>query len=56
MDVANALNAKGIKLIVYYAGLNGYQKEPKILAGLGDSFRGILVKKPRRLLKVEGND
>ena len=40
MDVADALNAKGIKLIVYYAGLNGYQKEPKILAGLGDTFRG----------------
>jgi hypothetical protein len=40
MDVANALNGKGIKLIVYYAGLNGYMKEPKILAGLQDTLRG----------------
>src|ERR1700688_4153757 len=40
MDVANALHAKGIKLIVYYAGLNGYMKEPKVLAGLKDTLRG----------------
>lgn len=45
MDVADALNAKGIKLIVYYAGLNGYQKEPKILAGFGDAFRGNVGEK-----------
>jgi hypothetical protein len=40
MDVAKALNAKGIKLIVYFAGLNGYMKEPKVLAGLKDTVRG----------------
>lgn len=40
MDVAKALNSKGIKLIVYYAGLNGYMKEPKVLAGLKDTVRG----------------
>jgi hypothetical protein len=36
MDLADALNAKGIRLIVYYAGLNGYMKEPKVSAGLMD--------------------
>ena len=46
MDVANALNSKGIKLIVYYAGLNGYMKEPKVMAGLGDSIlRGTFNEK-----------
>jgi len=39
-DVADALNAKGVKLICYYAGLNGYMKEPKVLAGLADVTRG----------------
>ncbi len=37
MDVAEALNAKGIKLICYFAGLNGYMKEPKVCAGLADA-------------------
>lgn len=37
MDLAEALNAKGVKLICYFAGLNGYMKEPKVLAGLSDS-------------------
>jgi len=36
MDLADALNARGVKLICYYAGLNGYTREPKIFAGLGD--------------------
>jgi alpha-L-fucosidase len=45
MDLAKALNPKGIKLIVYYAGLNGYMKEPKILAGLKDTVRGMYNEK-----------
>lgn len=36
MDLADALNAKGVKLICYFAGLNGYMKEPKVSAGLQD--------------------
>jgi len=41
MDVADALNARGVKLICYFAGLNGYMKEPRVLAGLGeDGSRG----------------
>jgi hypothetical protein len=36
LDVAEALRARGIKLIVYFAGLNGYMKEPKVTAGLMD--------------------
>jgi len=40
LDVSNALNAKGVKLICYFAGLNGYMKEPKVLAGLMDSTVG----------------
>ena len=40
LDVANALNAKDVKLICYFAGLNGYMKEPKVLAGLKDTVRG----------------
>jgi hypothetical protein len=36
MDIANALNARGIKLIVYFAGLNGYMKEPQVTSGLAD--------------------
>ena len=34
LDLAKALNAKGVKLICYFAGLNGYMKEPKVSAGL----------------------
>ncbi|HTL17953.1 MAG TPA: hypothetical protein VL793_11995 [Patescibacteria group bacterium] len=37
LDIADELNAKGIRLIVYFAGLNGYMKDPKVLAGLADS-------------------
>lgn len=40
MDVADALNAKGVKLIVYFAGLNGYMKEPRVMAGLMDDPAG----------------
>ena len=36
LDMADALNAKGVKLICYFAGLNGYMKEPKVSAGLRD--------------------
>jgi hypothetical protein len=36
MELADALNEKGVKLICYFAGLNGYMKEPKVSAGLGD--------------------
>jgi hypothetical protein len=36
MELADALNAKGVKLICYVAGLNGYMKEPKVLAALMD--------------------
>jgi hypothetical protein len=36
MELADALNAKGVKLICYFAGLNGYMKEPRVGAGLGD--------------------
>ena len=36
MELADALNARGVKLICYFAGLNGYMKEPKVLAGLMD--------------------
>ena len=39
-DLADALNAKGVKLIVYFAGLNGYMKEPKVSAGLMDDGAG----------------
>jgi len=39
-DVARALNARGVKLICYFAGLNGYMKEPKVLAGLMDQAAG----------------
>jgi hypothetical protein len=37
LDLADALNARGVKLICYFAGLNGYMKEPKVLAGLSDA-------------------
>ena len=36
LDVADALNAKGVKLICYFAGLNGYNMEPTVSAGLCD--------------------
>jgi hypothetical protein len=45
MDVAEALHKKGIKLIVYYAGLNGYMKEPRIMEGLKDTERGMYNEK-----------
>jgi hypothetical protein len=40
MDLADALNAKGVKLICYFAGLNGSVKEPKVSAGLLDDAAG----------------
>jgi hypothetical protein len=36
LDLAEALNARGVKLICYFAGLNGYMKDPKVFAGLSD--------------------
>jgi hypothetical protein len=46
MDLAEALNARGIKLICYFAGLNGYNKDPKVSAGLSDSMdRGFYNEK-----------
>jgi hypothetical protein len=35
-DVARELSARGVRLIVYTAVLNGYMKEPKVTAGLLD--------------------
>lgn len=35
-DLAGALKPKSVKLICYFAGLNGYNKEPRISAGLCD--------------------
>jgi hypothetical protein len=35
-ELADALGARGVKLIVYTAMLNGYMKEPKVTAGLLD--------------------
>jgi hypothetical protein len=46
MDVADALNSKGIKVIVYYAGFNGYMRNPKILTGLSDTLRKGVNKNP----------
>ena len=40
LDLADALNAQGVKLIGYFAGLNGYMKEPKVSAGLMDNGAG----------------
>jgi len=40
MELAAALQARGVRLICYFAGLNGYMKEPKVLAGLMDGRRG----------------
>jgi hypothetical protein len=36
LDLADALNAKGVKLICYFAGLNGYMKDPQTYEGLKD--------------------
>ena len=35
-ELADALNAVGVKLICYFAGLNGYMKEPRVYEGLAD--------------------
>lgn len=40
LELAEALHACGIRLIVYFAGLNGYMKEPKVCAGLMESSAG----------------
>ncbi len=45
LDLANALNAKGVKLICYFAGLNGYMRESKVSEGLRDGGRGGLNEK-----------
>lgn len=36
MDLADALNGVGVKLICYFAGLNGYMKERRVYEGLAD--------------------
>ena len=36
MDLANAFKDTNIKLICYFAGLNGYNLEPKVSSGLAD--------------------
>lgn len=42
MDVTDALNKKGVKVILYYAGLTGHMLDPKIVSGLkDDTTRGI---------------
>lgn len=35
-DLANALNGVGVRLICYFAGLNGYMKERQVYEGLAD--------------------
>jgi len=35
-DLADALGARGVRLICYFAGLNGYMREPKVTEGLLD--------------------
>ena len=42
LELSNALNAKGVRLICYFAGLNGYMKEPKALDGLMDQAAALL--------------
>jgi hypothetical protein len=36
LDLAGALNARGVKLLCYFAGLNGYMKDRKAYEGLKD--------------------
>src|SRR5439155_13956004 len=36
MDLAEALNAKGVKLICYFAGLNGYTRDRRVYEGFKD--------------------
>ena len=36
LELSGALKAKGIRLICYFAGLNGYMKEPQVYQGLAD--------------------
>jgi hypothetical protein len=47
LDLSDALHAKGIKLICYFAGFNGYMKDPKVVAGFKDDpiSRGELGEK-----------
>jgi hypothetical protein len=46
MDLADALKPKDVKLICYFAGLNGYNKEPRVSAGLcDDTPRGFYNEK-----------
>ena len=40
-DLADALKARGVKLICYFAGLNGYMKEPQVTAGLRDDGNNL---------------
>lgn len=46
-DLVDALNARGVKLICYFAGLNGYMKEPKVTAGLLDDGNNLTAPSPQ---------
>lgn len=46
MDLAKALNPKGIKLIAYLSGMFGYPRDEKTARGFGDDF---LYRKPPTL-------
>lgn len=60
MELADALQAKGVRLICYFAGLNGYMKEPNVLAGLKDGApRGGFNEKsppPGRIPQAKNRD
>ncbi len=47
MELADALHQRGIKFICYYAGFNGYMKDPRVVAGFKDNpaVRGELGEK-----------
>jgi hypothetical protein len=46
LEVTDALNTRGIKLICYFAGLNGYNRDPRIFTGLSDDdMRGFYNEK-----------
>jgi hypothetical protein len=45
-ELADALNARGVKLVCYYAGLNGCMQDPKSWAGLKDDGKIQLRRRP----------
>ena len=54
MELADALNARGVKLICYFAGLNGYMKEPKVAAGIDGSTTATGISTPHRRKAASG--